>query len=523
MMDALAGRERLEPGRVDLLERIDTPLFTALLCLVSLIPVLVVDMPPLVDLYGHIGRFAVQTDLANRPELQPYYSYEWRLIGNLGADLLVEVLHRWLGLEGAVRAVVILAQLLATLGILAVSREVHGRISPYAIAALPLIYGYPFNFGFLNFALGMALALLAFALWLRLRRLGRERAAGLWLAGAGVVIWVCHTYGWAFLGLLCGSAMLAEVIAARAKPVAFVARILGACWPLLLPLVPMLLWRAEAGGAFTGGWSAFHKFNWLFSVMRTRWAYLDLGSLAFLLGLLVWAIWRKDVRMDGRLSIAAGLSFACFAILPMYVIGSAYADMRLLPYALALALIAAGPRVTGGRVLGVVTALALVFFAGRSVTTAAAYVEQDRAVAEVTPALDSIPRGARLAFFVVDQCRAHWTLPVFDHLGGLALARRSVFVNDQWQGPGVNPLIVHYKAAGSFAHDPSQAVLPDNCRRKTRRRHLTKALEALPRNAFTHVWIIGQVTDKQTFPEGFTPVEHRGKGWVLAVTPPAKP
>lgn len=495
----------------------------ALICLVSLLPLMVVGIPPLVDLYGHIGRYAVQTDLANRPELQPYFSYEWRLIGNLGADLLVEGLHRVLGLEGAVRATVILTQLLATLGILAVSREVHGRITPFAIAALPLIYGFPFNYGFLNFALGMALALLALALWLRLRRLGRKGAAGLWLAGAGLMIWVCHTYGWAFLGLLCGSAMLAEVIAARAKPVAFVARVLAACWPLLLPLGPMLLWQSESGGAFTGGWSAFHKFNWLFSVIRTKWAYLDLASLVFLLGLLIWAILSKGIGFDRRLAIAAGLSFALFLVLPMYVMGSAFADMRLVPYALALALMAAGPRVTGGRTLGVVTALALVFFAGRSVTTAAAYVEQDRAVGEVTVALDSIPRGARLAFFVVDQCSAHWTLPVFDHLGGLALARRSVFVNDQWQGPGVNPLIVNYKAAGKFEHDPSQAVIPDNCRRKSQRRHLTNALEALPRDAFTHVWIVGQVTDKQTFPEGFTPVPHRGKGWVLAVTPPARP
>lgn len=519
MMNALSGTERLSPSRGRSIDWRQSPLVVAALCLVSIIPVLVVDLPPLVDLYGHVGRYAVQTDLANRPELQPYYSYEWRLIGNLGADLLVEVLHRWLGLEGAVRAVVIATQLLATLGILAVSRAVHGRVTPFAIAALPLIYGFPFNFGFLNYALGMALGLLAFAAWLGLRRKGQRVAAGLWLAGSGVVIWVCHTYGWAFLGLLCGSAMLAEVIEARAKPVAFVTRILGACWPLLLPLVPMVLWQSESGGAFTGGWSAFHKFNWLFSVIRTQWAYLDLASLGFLLCLLIWAIRWKDASFDRRLAIAAGLSFACFLILPMYVIGSAYADMRLVPYALALALMAISPRALGPRTMQVVTVLALAFFAGRAVTTAAAYIEQDRAIAEVTPALDAIPKGSRVAFFVVNKCKAQWALPVFDHLGGIALARRSVFVNDQWQGPGVNPLIVHHKAAGKFAHDPSQVVLPDNCGRKSQRLRLTKALEALPRTAFTHVWIIGAIPEAQRFPAGFTPVPHRGKGRVLVVTP----
>mgnify|MGYP006170525127 CR=1 FL=1 len=70
-----------------------------LICLAAIAPLLVVDFPPLVDLYGHLGRYAVQTDLANRPELQPFYSFQWQLVGNLGADLLVELLHSWLGLE----------------------------------------------------------------------------------------------------------------------------------------------------------------------------------------------------------------------------------------------------------------------------------------------------------------------------------------------------------------------------------------------------------------------------------------
>ena len=111
-----------------------------LICLAAIAPLLVVDFPPLVDLYGHLGRYAVQTDLANRPALQPYYFYEWKLIGNLGADILVQLLHGVLGLEGSVRFVVILTQLLGAAGLLLVSREVHGRITPFAVAAIPMAY-----------------------------------------------------------------------------------------------------------------------------------------------------------------------------------------------------------------------------------------------------------------------------------------------------------------------------------------------------------------------------------------------
>ena len=61
---------------------------------VSLLPLLEVGLPPLVDLYGHLGRYALQTELAGRPELQAFYSYEWKLVGNLGVDLIMEALDR---------------------------------------------------------------------------------------------------------------------------------------------------------------------------------------------------------------------------------------------------------------------------------------------------------------------------------------------------------------------------------------------------------------------------------------------
>ncbi|MFM7376636.1 MAG: hypothetical protein ACKO1O_00655 [Erythrobacter sp.] len=165
----------------------------ALVCLIALAPLLVVGIAPLTDLYGHLGRHAVQTELAQRPGLQPYFSYEWKLIGNLGGDILVQLFHPLLGLEGAVRATVMVTQALGALGLILVSREVHGRVTPFAIAAIPLIYGFPFNYGFINYTLSMALALLAYVLWLRLRRAEREGLAAAWLGAAGVVIWIAHT------------------------------------------------------------------------------------------------------------------------------------------------------------------------------------------------------------------------------------------------------------------------------------------------------------------------------------------
>jgi hypothetical protein len=486
-----------------------------LVCLAAIAPLLVVGIAPLTDLYGHLGRYAVQTELAERPGLQPFFTFEWKLIGNLGGDLIVEALYPLLGLEGAVRVMVILTQLLGAVAVLLLSREVHGRITPFALAAIPLLYGFPFNFGFINYALSMALAMLAYVAWLRLRKAGRERAATVWLGVAGAGIWVAHTYGWAFLGLLAGSTMLVEVIAARMNPLRAILRILAACWPLLLPVLPMVIWRAESSGAAMSGWDLRYKLNWAISPLRTYWRDYDLASLVVLALLLLWALFSRTVRYDRRIGLAAVLCLLCFLALPFRVFGSAFADMRLAPYALALALLAIGPVRLQSRMLIAASVVALAFFGVRMTTTAMAYRAQDRQVQAALPALEKMPDGARVAFFSVKPCRTRWALAPLDHLGGAAMARRSAFANDQWQQPGVNPMRVRYPAAEPFVRDPSHLVQRDDCIGATRP-PLTATLAKVPLKAFTHIWIVGELPKDLPPPEGFVAVPDVGRSLLFA-------
>ncbi|WP_285711445.1 hypothetical protein [Erythrobacter oryzae] len=499
----------------------------ALVCLIALAPLLVVEgIAPLTDLYGHLGRHAVQTGLSERPGLQPYFTYEWQLLGNLGGDILVELFYPLFGVEGAVRATVMVTQALGALGLVLVSREVHGRVTPFALAAIPLIYGFPFNYGFINYTLSMALALLAYVLWLRLRRAEREGLAAVWLGVAGVAIWVAHTYGWAFLGLLAGSTMLAEVWAARAPLHRAVIRILAACWPLLLPIVPMVIWRAGSSGAAVSGWALGFKYVWLLSPLRTYWRDFDMASLAALVMLLGWAVASRAVKFDRGVGIAALLCLVFFMALPFRVFGSAFADMRLLPYALALALVAIGAgeqSARAARALLIAGALALAFFGVRMASTTLAFARLDAQVQAALPALEKMPKGARVAFFSVKPCRTRWALAPLDHLSGAAMARRDAFVNDQWQAPGVNPLKVRYPAAEPFVRDPSHLVVREECKETRTRLRLSTALARLPRGAFTHIWIVGQYDPKLKTPEGFVPVPDAGSGLLFAATDPAPP
>ncbi len=462
-----------------------TTLATILLVCVTALPVLFLKTPPLIDVLGHIGRYTLQTKLVSDPWLQKWYGFDWQVIGNLGADLLVEATHAQLGVIGSARLAVILVPVMAATGIVLISRQIHGRVTPFAVASLALVYALPFSWGFLNFSLAMALALLAFALWLRLGA-GPLRSAI--FVPLSLALWLCHTFGWAFLGTLCvGESLARQDRAASSIP----NRLLGTardCLPLLVPLVPMLLWRSTATGAGIDGWFDWsQKVQWLLSIQRLDWQAADILSAAFLLALPVIAL-ARCVQFDRRIATAAAISLAAFLLLPRQIFGSVYADMRLAPYAVLVALLAL--RDEGSlRLRRTLMVAAFVFLGVRLALTAHVYQDRERALDRQMAAVDAIPRHARVAMLVEIPCQRDWALPWFSHLGSLALTRKPLFVNDQWANASMNPLRVHFPAARAYATDDKQLFFPEHCGMAPT---LPQAIRALPLGAFTHVWLVGQ-------------------------------
>ena len=216
--------------------------------LATMIPLLYPPIPPLVDLFGHMGRYRVELDLDQSPFLQQYYGYHWAPIGNLGVDVLVMLLGPIIGLEPAVKLIVLAIPPMTAVGFLWVAREVHGRVPPTAFFALPFIYGFPFMFGFVNFTLSVALAFLAFGLWLRLGRLERTKLRSWLFVPISLVVFFCHTYGWGLLGLMCFSADAVRLHdRGRSWWRAGIEAALH-CSVMALPLLVMLIWRSETHG-----------------------------------------------------------------------------------------------------------------------------------------------------------------------------------------------------------------------------------------------------------------------------------
>ena len=483
-----------------------------LLILLSIVPLLWPTVPPLVDLPGHMGRYRVQLDHDSSAIIRQYYQFQWSLIGNLGVDLLIIPLSKVFGLELGTKLIVMSIPAMTVAGLLWIAREVHGRVPPTAIFAVPLAYGHPFMFGFVNFALSMALALLAFALWLRMARTEHLLLRAALFAIIGPLIWVTHTFGWGTLGVL---AFSAELIRQHDRHTTWPRSILWAgihCLSLAPPILLMVLWRTGHVGGATADWFNWPaKLLWLVMTLRDRWQGFDIASLMLLFGVLLFALWNRSLELSRNLGASALFLALVFILLPRIVFGSAYADMRLAPFMLAIALIAIRPKAgASAALLGGIAAVALGFVVIRTAATTysmrATSAQYDHALA----ALDVLPVGARLLSFVGHSCHQQWSTNRMEHLPAMALVRRSAFSNDQWAMAGAQLLSARMPEAKGYRSDPSQIVTAAQCRGESWRT-LDRSLAGLPRDAFDFVWIIDPPVYDPRWLAGMTPLWTNGR------------
>jgi hypothetical protein len=495
-------------------------LLLAALVALSALPMLWPDIPPLIDLPGHMGRFHVQMAIDHSPVLRRFYTFQWSLIGNLGIDLLVVPLSKIFGLELATKLIVLSIPAMTAAGFLWVGREVHRRVSPAAFFALPLAYNFPLMFGFVNFALSMALAFLAFAFWLRLARLGRPGLRALLFVPISILIWIAHTYGWGTLGVMAFSAELVRQFDLK-RPV-LKAGFLAVLHSLSLapPLLLMLLWRSGAHvGGYTGMWFQWRlKWQWVVMALRDRWRWFDIGSLELIAIVLLIAIaWYRRLEYSRNLAASAIFLILVYICLPRIVFGSNYADMRLVPYAIAVAVIAIRSRPAwAGKSGGWLAALGLAFFLARTAGTTISFLSYDRQFDHELAAIDHIPQDARLISFVGIRCNKGWTMPRNEHLPALALVRRNAFSNDQWSMNGAQLLTSHYPDDGWFSRDPSQQVLQRPCRGE-RWLTLDQSLRLMPRADFDYVWLIDPPEYDSALTRGMVPVWRGGTSAVYRI------
>lgn len=462
-------------------------LFFALVA--AAVPMLWPEFAPLTDAPGHIGRYRILADSPAGPSAQ-HYAVQWGLIGNLGVDALVLALHPLLDVEPAARLVIGLIPVITVAAMLWVAREAHGRLPATAGFALPLAYGFPFQLGFVNFCLAAALALAGLALWLRLART-RPPSVRLWVFAlyAGPV-WLCHSFGWAMLGLFIVGAewQMRMARGARWDRAAVAAGLMAL--PMIWPVALMVSGGANRLDGDTGDW--FHwsaKAQWAISLLRERWKLYDLLCVTVIAFLLWTAIRSPRLRFVGVLAVPALLGLVAFLLLPRLFQGGAGVDMRILPYATALALLAIEVPPGNPSLSRRVAVFGTAFFGLRMLMTTAAFVLFAQGQTVALRAIEAIPRAAAVLVLVDEPSLESWYNPRLSHVAGIAIARRRVFTNEQWSLAGQQLIRPLHPRAAPFDRDPSQIVHPPGSDDESV--DLDKAIAAFDRCTFQRIWTIG--------------------------------
>jgi hypothetical protein len=288
---------------------------------------------------------------------------------------------------------------------------------------------------------------------------------------------------------------------------------------MAVPILIMLIWRSETHGGQTADWFDWKvKWMWIYSAFRDRWKWFDIASVIVPALVFLYAIanriFGRSLTLSRNLAFSAIVLAISFVIIPRIVFGSAYADMRLAPYLMAVALLAIRFRgALNGKTAHVLAVLGLLFFATRTAANTVSLVLAANDQTAKLRAIDHMPVGARVITLTGMPCTAYWPPLRNAHLGAMVIVRRDGFSNDQWLLEGVNLLDLKYRAAGYFAADPSQLVRPNHCFDRLHRM-IDQSLAALPRNDFDYVWLIDVPPYDPTLLEG-TQLVWRGPGSVL--------
>jgi hypothetical protein len=276
----------------------------------------------------------------------------------------------------------------------------------------------------------------------------------------------------------------------------------------------MAYWFAFGSEGSNGDWNGLAKIDYLASIFRNEWQAFDRLCAVGIYAILLLAVRKIGLSIEPRLGTAALLLFIAFVLMPGEVLGAHYADMRVVPYAVALALLATVP--TGSAAAGRMIALAaLIFFAARMGAQAWTYWQLDRSQQGQLAALDHVPAGAKI-FAIVDTGCPIWRLRRSNHLGAMGIVRREAFVNGQWPMPGGRLLSVRYAPAEGFALEGTQYHEPEACRR-FQSRSVDRLVRAFPRGAFDYLWLIDFDPAKAPRDGGLVPVWQGERGMLLRI------
>lgn len=415
---------------------------------ILLAPLVIADVPPLLDYPNHLARLTLLAAGPDDAVLGRIAEPRWGLIPNLAIDGLGLTLLRVLPVHVAGRVLLGTILLLNLAGVLALHRAWFGRRALWPLAGALVAYNSGFLLGFLNWQIGSGLAMLLAAAWVRWRQRHRRLALAGAMLGA-VALFFCHLAAVGAFLILIASAELTGA-PCRREWWRRLAVVLGiAAPPLLLTLATDL----RTAPAATHWVSPTLKLAQLASPFVNYIPWLDYGAAALVYGGITLG-WRRGWC---RVARPAGLAVAgcalAYAPMPFDLHGTSFVDTRLALLLGWLSFAATDWTDAPRRVARAVLAIAAGLFLLRMTVLAEAWWGQRRDLAELRSAIAPVPPGASVLLRSIARpdAPAYWAaaprhrwlsigLRTDYHMPALLLIERRAWWQELFANPAQQPL-----------------------------------------------------------------------------------
>jgi hypothetical protein len=309
-----------------------------------------------------------------------------------------------------------------------------------------------FILGFMNFLLGLGVALSGAAAWRVWRRQERPRLAAVGGALIGLAAFFCHILGFCYFALLIVADEAEALFHLRKQGLFTGSRAQSTMLMLAAALGPTLVLYAVIHGTAARdawvGWLWGGKLvAWLTPFMAYDWRVTGFTA-AVVCSVAIFA-WRGSRRAGGA-ALALSLLCVLFLAAPFYAAGGSFLDFRFPLMAVLLLFAGLAPRLTPRAGMAVGAALALVF-AARTADVAANWQGRARDLADLRASLAHVEPGSKILSVMRDYPQdppqgAGRVLPMItqldEHLGAIAVIERRAFWPRLFADPSQQPLRV---------------------------------------------------------------------------------
>jgi hypothetical protein len=441
-----------------------------LLSVILLIPLLITDLPPILDYPNHLARFVLLAAAPNDPILGPLFTPHWSIIPNLASDVVGPMLLDVLPVHVAGRGILGGILLLNLAGVLTLHRALFGRSSYWPLASGLAAYNSTFMLGFLNGQIGVGLAMIFAAAWIT----WREQSPALTVIGATIastLLFFCHLTGAAFFLVLVGSSEMHAVRHGRTILSALLALLPALIAPLLLSLMTTL----HDEPAATHWMSPYEKLVQLASPFINYSFPLDMLTTALLYGGVVLGVACGWLTLAPRAMMAVGTLAILYVILPFDLMSASFVDTRVAVMLSFLLFASTQPVDLSPQVRRILVAGLIALFAVRMGVVVDVWREHRRDVDDLRSVMATVPAGAPVYVTNVPQeeAPAYWdahsrsrrlsnSLRLDYHLPALLLIERKAFWPILFANPAQQPIRLRpaYERLARGAHDiPAHATL----------------------------------------------------------------